>query len=625
MGARIRAFLRAALVAVVALEAIYLLGAHLVLNSPLGMRIFNRSPGRFHIAWTLAVSPWPGFVHLRGVETGGMSRTIQWRARVASVSASFKVRPLFDRVVDLGVVRADGIEYAQRPRLDPETPPPPGAEEWPVIEGVTNPPTGAGAGIGPPRPPRPPWTVRADRIRGTVKQIWIGRYRLAGDADLDATLDLVARGAIALPRLGYHMAQGDLYVGEERVFEAMRFDVTGRLEPFTPRGRAAADVIRSLSGRFDLDAGNGSLKFLEIYFTRAQGLEINGGGPMRLTMLLDRGRLLEGSRIERHQDRIDTAFLGTRVQGTGTILADVRIIDGVPTSWLEAVIDQYDVSAVDRTEAHAHGRGFHVVAASTSLDLADPFTDLRLTVDLKEAEIHDLAFYNRYLPADCRLAIVSGVGRLTYHFEGNANQRSLHGTMRFAMQDLALRFEETTLTGDMVIATRLRSGEPREKRFDIGGTTITLHHHHPPWNGVIALPAATLVFSEPLRVSARVGLTLQDTMPLVRVFDAYKDVSRFVERLMTIENVRGRARITAGDAGVDIRDLAITGDGLKALAELSLGGRGREGILYLRFHGISIGVLMEHGKKRDYKIVRPLNWYENRRAARRAARPQSIR
>ena len=289
------------------------------------------------------------------------------------------------------------------------------------------------------------------------------------------------------------------------------------------------------------------------------------------------------------------------------------------------MIDQYEVRAIDRPKAHAHGHGFRVVAASTSLDLADPFTDLRLSVDLKQAEIHDLGFYNRYFPADCRLAIVAGVGRLTYHFEGNSNERSLHGTMNFAMQDLAMRFEETTLTGDILIASRLRSGEPREKRFDIGGTTITLQHRHPSWNGVIALPEADLVFSDPMRVSARVGLDLQDTLPLVRIFDAYKDVSRFVERLMTIENVRGGARIVAGDAGVDIRDLAITGDGLKALAEMRLGDRGREGILYLRFHGISIGVRMEHGRKRDYKIVRPLAWYEKMRAMRAAGASQSMR
>lgn len=44
----------------------------------------------------------------------------------------------------------------------------------------------------------------------------------------------------------------------------LRLAVAARLEPFTPRGRAAVDVLRALSGTFDLEARDGSLKFLEV-------------------------------------------------------------------------------------------------------------------------------------------------------------------------------------------------------------------------------------------------------------------------------------------------------------------------------------------------------------------------
>ena len=120
--------------------------------------------------------------------------------------------------------------------------------------------------------------VHAGRIRGTVDQVWIGRYRMRGVARLYTALHLEVRGPVDLPRLEYHVDRGDLFVGEERVFADVRFDASARLDPFTPRGRKAADVIRALSGTFDLDARDGTLKFLEIYFRKAQGLRLVRGG-----------------------------------------------------------------------------------------------------------------------------------------------------------------------------------------------------------------------------------------------------------------------------------------------------------------------------------------------------------
>jgi hypothetical protein len=70
--------------------------------------------------------------------------------------------------------------------------------------------------------------------------------------------------------------------------------------------------------------------------------------------------------------------------------------------------------------------------------------------------------------------------------------------------------------------------------------------------------------------------------------------------------------------------LEVLGKGLRALADLTLGERGREGILYVRFHGLSLGIALENGRK-DLKIVRPLAWFERARAARRAGRPVTTR
>jgi len=617
MGSRVRTTVRTAALAVLVLELAYAVPVNLGLNTPLGSRLFNRRPDRFFIAWSFALSPWPGYVWLRGVQTGGQSRAIQWEASLRSVGATFAVAPLRRRVVDLGEVRAEGVRYAQRPRLDPGAAVPSGMDAWPPLQGRKNPAEAAPGSGGAPKPPGPAWTVRAARIRCGVEEIWIDRYRIAGRAEVDAGLDLVARGPIGLPRIEYHLAAGELQVGESRMFEGLKLEARARLDPYVPRGRKAVDVIRALSGEFDLDARDGSLKFLEAYFRKVQGLSLNGGGPMKMHLAVREGRLLEGSRLERGNDRIDTTFLGNRITGAGTVTAEVTVENGAPISRVELLIPRYEVArAVQAGGPFAHGEGFHLLSTSPNLDLTDPFADVHLTADLEKEEIPDLSVYNAFFPDASRARIVSGLGRMSWHFEGDSNERSLHGVMRFDMLGLVLKFEETRLAGDVRIDAVLKHGDPRGRDFDISGTVLTLRHKTPPWRGVIRFPRARLEFSEPMRVNARAILDLQDTRPLVRIFDAFKDLSPRVERLMTIENVSGGTGFVVRPEGLDLEGLDIRGKGLLARGELSFRDTGKDGILYVRFHGFSLGLRLAPGQKRDLKFLRPLAWFEAERARR---------
>ena len=606
------------LLLLLALEALYAVPVNLVLNTPLVDRLVNRKPERFRIDWSVAISPWPGLVHLRGVATHGQSRTIQWEARLRSVTATFAMEPLRRRVVDLGVVRAAGVRYAQRPRLDTGEAAPPEASDWPSIADRRNPPD-AIPGAGGPKEPGPPWTVRADRIVCGVEQIWIGRYRLAGPAVVEAALDLVARGPLQLPRLEYRVDAGTIEVGKMKMFEGLNLDIQARLEPFVPRGKRAVDVIRALSGRFDLVAKDGSLKFLELYFHNVPGLLLDGGGPMRLHMLIEQGRLQQGSRLERSRDRIDTTFLGNRITGLGTVGAQVVTICRIPMSRLDLDVPRYEVARADAAAAFAQGEGFHLEATSPNLDLTDPFADVFFEAALDKEEIPDLSVYNVFLPEASRGRIVGGLGRMSWRFEGNSQERSLRGTMRFDMLDLRFRFEEAMLRGDVRIDAVLRHGDPRGRAFDFSGTTVTLKHRAPRWRGVLHFPSARLAFTRPMRIEARTRLDLQDTRPLVRMFDAFKDMSPRLERFLTIEDLKGGMGFVVRPDAVDIRDLALQGKGLKAQADLTLADRGKEGILYVRFHGISLGVLLEPGKPKDLKLFRPLAWFEREKAARRRA------
>jgi hypothetical protein len=81
---------------------------------------------------------------------------------------------------------------------------------------------------------------------------------------------------------------------------------------------------------------------------------------------------------------------------------------------------------------------------------------------------------------------------------------------------------------------------------------------------------------------------------------------------MIIEGISGHTQLEGFHNQIVLRDLEINGKGLKALADLTFGKQHRDGILYIHFHGFSLGIKLREGG-RDLKIFRPLHWFEQER------------
>jgi hypothetical protein len=310
-------------------------------------------------------------------------------------------------------------------------------------------------------------------------------------------------------------------------------------------------------------------------------------------------------------------FLDRKLTGSGYARGEVVLVKGVPKSRLEFLMDEFQVAEIGASKPYIIGDDFRIESTSTSLGLQDPFTDLHIKLDLAEADIPDLSFYNTYIPEKTPFSITSGVGRISYHFEGSHEEHSLRGEIELDIDDLVAEFEGTPIMGDMKISTKLRDGQPRERRFDISGTRVDLKSNKFDWEGAITFPRSKMRFNSPMEVDAEIGVEMQDTKPLVALFDAQHNVPRWVERLMTIQDVSGGAALKVGDEVVEVTDMEITGKHLRALADLSLSENSREGILYMRFRGFSLGIELTKGKK-DLKFIRPLRWFEERRAERNA-------
>jgi len=611
-------------VAAIVLEGAYVVAANVFLNTRLASRTFNRKPQRFQIHWRTAWTLWPGTVSLRGIDVRGRTRRTDWYAHLDSVTTTFDALPLFRRTVHLRSVQAAGVDYRLRHDRPPGSPRAAAPEDLPPIPESLDSPPAEPAARAAPRPHGPPWTILADRIVCDVTALWIDRFRLTGPLRVDTPMSLVVRGPMDFPRVRVTMSAGDLRAGDQAIFAALGLDVDATLHPFVPRSARGPAFFHYLSGRFDLRSESASLAFLETYFKKAPWIRFNTRAAGRAELWLDHGRLRPGTRIEFDNDSVDMVFLDRHLKGKGVITGTVVEVAGTAQSRFTAHLKEFQVAPVGSDAPIARGENATLVASSTALDLGDPCTDLHVFFDLPQARILDLGFYNSMIPAGSGFRLLSGTGTLAYHLEGSHEERSLHGRIPLVVRNGAAEFKGFPIRGHFDLQTELRQASPRELIFDISGTRLDLSADAPSWSGVIRLPSARMRFSDPIAADAAIRLSLQDTRPLVAMFDAFKGVPGWLQSMMIIPDIRGRAAFRLRRDRVDVDDMDITGRGLRALADLTLGKGAMEGILYLRFHGIPLGIGLKPGG-RDLKILRPRTWFDRERARRHAERKDADR
>ncbi|MCZ6602112.1 MAG: hypothetical protein O6952_03820 [Planctomycetota bacterium] len=626
MSATIRKWIKITLIAGLAFEGFYLVSANIYLNTDLYLKTINRKPEKFAIEWDRAITVWPGAVRLYGVRTQGQSKKLQWSASLDKIDAWCRVVPLFWRNVDLLYVRAEGLDYRQRRRLDifPEWEA--GAPAMPPIEGFTNPPDPPPEALYPKKPPKPPWRIIGRHIDvQQIRQIWIDQYRFAGEFRVVTSMDLRVRGPLEFPEIVFETESADVLVEDQVVFGDMNVDVDITIDPFVPRETKGPAFFEYLSGEIAVDMDTSHVDFLRPYFYKSDWVSMNSHGRFKAQLGLEHGVLTPGSRMEIDAKKIDISFLDRELTGTGSIDGEVFLEDGALVSRMTVSIEEFEVAETGAAEPYILGEGFKLEMIGRGADLANPFSNVNLTLDLPRSDIPDFRFYNRYVPPTSGFVITSGAGRISYHFAGSHEEGSLHGNIEILAEHLGTQLGDLEIIGDLAIRTRLQEGMPMQRLFDISGTRIEMDnvsvikhkkgeskHLEDAWHGRFVLSEARMRFSQPAEIDAQIDVEMKNTEPLVALFDAKKGVPKFIERLMTIKNVHAHADLVSKKEGVEITDLEVTGKGLKFLGDLRLGNHTKDGILYVRFRGLSLGILLEAGKK-DLKFIRPLHWFQEQR------------
>jgi hypothetical protein len=364
-----------------------------------------------------------------------------------------------------------------------------------------------------------------------------------------------------------------------------------------------------------------SLEFLDLLFRRTRWVDVRlGPGPMSADVRLRRGRFLAGSELEARPESISMDFLDYRAEGPGVARWTVAPGGDDLEGRLALVFERFTLRRDGYEVSHVRGNDLRIAAVSEEPRIGGLFKPRRVAIDMPKAEVPDLTFYNAYLPAGVGMALTSGSGTMSGHFRAAAPDWRGSGELQLNARGIGARFEDRRLRGNLKVHSRLRRIDLGDQRFDLSGSDVELTDvvslsepmEGGSWWARAHLDQALISPGAPVFLRAKMESTLSDPRPLFAFLapESRDRMTRWVDRLLDVQGVGAVAELEVGDGFVRVDRLAIAGGDAQVLGRLRLGGQERRGILYASLGNLDVGVELE-GMKRDWKILKPKQWFES--------------
>jgi hypothetical protein len=238
------------------LAGLYLAGANLFLNTPLGPWAVNRRPQRVRVTWDRAWTVFPGDVRVRGLRIDGHSSRVDWWIAVERGQGWIDLPALFLRRFRVHGFTGVGVRSSTARR----------AVESP--------------GWNPGAPRRPPWRVEMRGVDLTaVHAIGWNGFRLEGDGTARGGFSLAVGGDFALDSTTLRMPGARLLFNKAPVARDLDVRAAVSIAPYAPRRHPGVAGWDFLSGTLE-----------------AHGKSSAAPGDLTVDLRLDHGRLTPGSR-----------------------------------------------------------------------------------------------------------------------------------------------------------------------------------------------------------------------------------------------------------------------------------------------------------------------------------------
>lgn len=603
------------IIAVLAVEVIYLALFNLALQLPLTQTLINQiRPEKFQVSWENAWTWYPFRFHIRDASGNGQARSQQWAFEVKSVSASIDVLPLIFKRVWIDGVRVSDANYYQRPRLKADKnytellPYYPSIGDREVTDAVTT-----------PKKKKRAWHVEIDDIKLEGQfGYWIHQFQGGAKGMLNANLDVVSRGgllSLSVPDINIELDPHS--IKSRQIFQ--RGLVTGEmgLAPFVPRDNKGIKFLRYLIVDADVNINANDLSFIDLFTQKFKDMSFNGTGLVDGRLSMEGGRVLQGTDLSIDASNLDVSLFSHEITGDGEIEIEVTPDPGDELD-LDVTFNNMVILQNGATAPLVTGEGLMLNATSSNQlrvdgdkgpvapeDIVDKLEKVELELIIPTARVSDMSVFNHYLPADSPVVFTSGNADLTA--DVLLQHDDAGGFVRLNASQMEALVDTQLIRTDFSADVLLVDGKLGELFFDISGSEFRLDNvkvvgndekfNEKDWDALLVLNQAKTVLDDPIQLKAQATLSMTDSRPIVATLSNQKGTPKWAKKMLTVEDITGTVEMDIADRQLSIPNAFLSSDNIEFGAKGVFAGEKRDAVIYARYKKLDILVKMNNDKR----------------------------
>lgn len=618
--------------AVFALMLVGVLGFLVVVTPNLFLNLWlpsliNRQPERLRISFGSAWISLDGALTVTDLSIIAQGPLQQLVIEVDRADALVDFWTLPDHVFSASEIKASGGSFRFRVRRFPTEvqtafdAPKPVARTEPDIPGLTNPADPSPEDIYP--PPVRLWQVALTGIAlEDMREVWLEDVRFVGDSSLAGDLSLAPAQHLELRNAAFSIRSGTVELGGVPVATAVQGRIDLNIAGMNPASDLGQRALAFVTAHLDVTADAKNLRFLDFYLAAVPWLKLEGGnGALDIDLTVEGGRLQNGSRLSADVQDLEARWIAHRVRGDGAVRFSVEPDDaGVPRSGLTVDFVDYAITRDNDGATLLTGSGLQVAAVSPHVDLAQPFSEVALRLELPEATVPDIGVYNAYLPPALGFGLSGGTAKLRAQLRVSTTDELASGDVYLDGDNVSTTLDRIRFNADFGLHGHLAAGDLARGSYDVSGSSLSIRKMHmvdganrnvgasSGWWADLSVPDGRLSAQDATFLDARVAVKMRDTVPIITLFAATRPIPAWARSALGVRRVSGSARLRFAENTMSIPDFRVTAGNFEVKLRLRSSGSNVRSVLLVKNGALALGLRI-NGKEREVHPFGAVTWY----------------